>query len=399
MAFPSPTEKQARVLWTSITALSIGILIFLGLVLLWAFGQVLQILASVLVPLAIAGILAYLLDPIVAFFETHHIPRRRSIVLVFLIGLTAVVLLLSTVVPRLVFEAGELIENAPGYSRQLSEKIQQWMNESTVVKKINRLWATPVSIPSPNVDHVGTDTNSVATAGTRATEAHQLTEMVLTWFNKILPELAKGIWSQVRRAASLIGFLVGFFLIPIYVFYFLLEKKGIKQNWSDYLPLRESRLKEEVIFILSSINDCLIVFFRGQVLVALCSGTLLTLGFLFLGLHYALLLGVMAGVLGIIPYLGTIVSLVPALTLAAVQFGDWIHPVMVLLIFGIVNLNESLVVSPRIIGNRVGLHPLAIIIAVMVGTTLLGGILGGILAIPLTAALRSLLHRYVYSKR
>jgi len=132
--------------------------------------------------------------------------------------------------------------------------------------------------------------------------------------------------------------------------------------------------------------------------VALCDGALLTIGFLIIGLNYAFLLGIFAGFLSIVPYLGVLMSLVPALFLAAVQFGDWLHPVLILAIFGLVQLAEGLVISPKIMGDRVGLHPLTIIIAVMVGTTLMGGITGGILAIPLTAALRVLMFRYVWKR-
>ncbi|MEO5802699.1 MAG: AI-2E family transporter, partial [Verrucomicrobiota bacterium] len=78
---------------------------------------------------------------------------------------------------------------------------------------------------------------------------------------------------------------------------------------------------------------------------------------------------------------------------------DWLHPLLVLVIFGAVQLVEGFVISPKIIGDRVGLHPLTIIVAVLVGTTLMGGILGGVLAIPLTAALRTLMFRYVWKKR
>jgi predicted PurR-regulated permease PerM len=100
-----------------------------------------------------------------------------------------------------------------------------------------------------------------------------------------------------------------------------------------------------------------------------------------------------------IPFLGAIVICLTALTLAFVQYGDAAHPLMVLGVFAVVQTLEGLVISPKIMGDRVGLHPLAIIIAVMTGTTLLGGILGGILAIPFAAALRVILFRYVWKKR
>ena len=196
--------------------------------------------------------------------------------------------------------------------------------------------------------------------------------------------------------------LAGLALVPVYVFYFLLEKRSIKRNWTDYLPVRESKVKDEIVFVLHSINDCMIVFFRSQVLVAMCVGTLLTVGFLALGLDYAILLGVMAGLLGIIPYLGVALSIIPAFILSMVQFvpdGDWLKPILILVWFAAVQAMEGFFISPKIIGDRVGLHPLTIIIAIMIGTTLLGGIVGGVLAIPLTAVLRTLMFRYVWVDR
>jgi predicted PurR-regulated permease PerM len=130
----------------------------------------------------------------------------------------------------------------------------------------------------------------------------------------------------------------------------------------------------------------------------MCVGLLTTLGFFLIGLKYALVLGVMTGVLGIIPYLGVMASIIPAIILGIVQFGDW-RVLLVVLVFVIVQAAEGLVISPKIMGDRVRMHPLTIIIAVMVGTTLMGGILGGILAIPLTAVLRTLMFRYVWKRR
>jgi predicted PurR-regulated permease PerM len=93
-----------------------------------------------------------------------------------------------------------------------------------------------------------------------------------------------------------------------------------------------------------------------------------------------------------------VIIFVLAMLIALVQFGDWQHPLLVLTVFAVVQTLEGVVISPRIMKGRVGLHPLTIIIAVMVGTTLLGGVLGGILAIPLTAVLRVLMSRYVWKR-
>ncbi|MHC1767632.1 MAG: AI-2E family transporter [Verrucomicrobiia bacterium] len=199
--------------------------------------------------------------------------------------------------------------------------------------------------------------------------------------------------------ASWFGVLAGLVLIPVYAFYLLLEKRGIERNWTDYLPVANSRLKNEIVFVLGSMNDCLITFFRGQVLVAICDGVLYTIGFFSIGLPYAFLLGAMATILTMVPFLGAIITCITALIIAFVQFGDWLHPALVLGVFAVVQTLEGLVISPKIMGDRVGLHPLTIILAVMIGTTLMGGIVGGILAIPLTAALRAVMFRYIWRVR
>ena len=228
--------------------------------------------------------------------------------------------------------------------------------------------------------------------------ATRISESALSWLGEALPKLGSWLLAQLSHVASWAGMIVGLAMVPVFTFYFLQEKSGIQKGWTNYLPVQESKFKEELVFVLNSINNYLIVFFRGQVLIAFCNAVLLTVGFLTLGLNYAVLLGLVAGALSMVPYLGTIVTIIPTVILAAVQFKDVFHPAMVIVIFAVVNLIEGFVISPKIMGDRVGLHPLTIIVAVLVGTTLLGGILGGILAIPLTAALRVVMFRYVWRK-
>jgi predicted PurR-regulated permease PerM len=219
-----------------------------------------------------------------------------------------------------------------------------------------------------------------------------------SWLAKVLPQAGSWLFGQFGKVAAWFGILAGLALIPIYAFYFLLEKSAIESRWTDYLPVTRSGFKDELVFVLRSINDHLIVFFRSQVLVAICDGILYTVGFLIIGLPYAVLVGAMATVLTMIPFLGAIVTCAAALILAFVQYGDWQHPALVLVVFAIVQTLEGLVISPKIMGDRVGLHPLTIIIAVVIGTSVLGGLLGGILAIPLTAAGKVLMFRYVWQK-
>src|SRR5580698_8369027 len=97
---------------------------------------------------------------------------------------------------------------------------------------------------------------------------------------------------------------IAIIVIPIFVYHFLREKREIKRHWAHYLPIRDSRVKEELVFILSATNQYMIVFFRGQVIVALISGVLYTIGFIAIGLHYPFLLGLAAAILVIIPFVG-----------------------------------------------------------------------------------------------
>jgi predicted PurR-regulated permease PerM len=219
------------------------------------------------------------------------------------------------------------------------------------------------------------------------------------WFAKLLSTVGTWMLSELAKATALVDVVIALILIPIYSFYFLREKRWIRTNWTHYLPVRESQAKQEMIFIIESINQYMIAFFRGQVLVALCSGVLYTIGFIAAGLDYAFLLGFLCMILTMVPFLGPLISFILSMLLTALQFGDWFHPLMIFFIFAVVVSLENFFYSPRIMGNRVGLHPLVIIVAVLIGITLLGGLLGGVLAIPTAAALRVILYRYLWEKR
>ena len=391
MAYPPPTEKQAKILWTSVTALAVGVLLALIALLTLGVGWVVNALSSVLIPLAIAGVIAYLLDPIVNWFQKKHgFKRQNAIILVFCIAVLLVGGVVASVVPSLISQVNELTTEFPKQAKKFQVSVSSIVKTGDPAKPTNTSTNAPAKpvwfeMPREWMKNVGVTNEKVR-------------EFMVDAVAKIS---AWGL-EQLKKVMSLFGFLAGLALVPVYVFYFLLEKRGIKRNWTDYLPVHESRVKEEIVFVLHSINDCLIVFFRGQVLVAMCVGVLLTTGFLVIGLEYAILLGVMAGLLSIIPYLGVALSIIPAFVLSMIQFvpdDGWLKPILVLVVFAAVQTMEGLFISPKIIGDRVGLHPLTIIVAVMVGTTLLGGIMGGVLAIPLTAALRTVMFRYVWKDR
>src|SRR6058998_211754 len=132
MNFPPPSEKQARIVWFSVTTLAIGVLVATLCVFVWGLGEVLHVLSPVLWPLAIAGILSYLLDPVVDFFERKNMPRRRAIIIVF--GLCTVVLvgLLASLVPRVIRESETLIADLPVYSSQVQKDLANWVSQRPI---------------------------------------------------------------------------------------------------------------------------------------------------------------------------------------------------------------------------------------------------------------------------
>jgi predicted PurR-regulated permease PerM len=380
MPLTPPTAQQSRFLWFALTALAVAVVTALIVVAVWGLAKIVDLLSPVLWPLAIAGVVACLLSPVVDFFERRKVPRSHAIVLVFVIAFTAVTVVLANVIPQVINETTQLANKVPEYSQRLQARYNQFLAQPPELLRH--------FLPRPPADAKGpanaTDNSSLGLA--------------TTWLTGRLPGLGTWLLGRAAKVASSLGLLIGMALVPVYAFHFLLEKRRLESHWREYVPLRESSAKHELIFMLEAIGQYLVSFFRGQVLVAVCVSVLYTIGFLSLGLNYSFLLGSVAVFLTMVPFLGAIIVCVTALLLAFVQYTDWQHPALVLAVFTLVQSIEAFFISPKIMGNRVGLHPLFIIIAVMAGTTLLGGLLGGLLAIPLAAALRVMLARYVWAR-
>jgi predicted PurR-regulated permease PerM len=431
MDFPPPSPRQARTIWLALTGLAIAVLVGLAVGLVWGIGQVLQILSPVLWPLAIAGVLSYLLDPVVDWLQARFFSRRTSIIVVFLLALVIIGGLFASVVPRLVTETKQLAERVPAYVERAQVRLQEYIDNppgwAAGLLRIPSETEAPAPAPGRSAsDAEPADTNAVEqadavaqtnviapdaeepgpTPGTAAKSRPTLTESLDRatlqsaggWLATALPKIGSFLLAQAGRVASWGLVIAALALIPIYTYYLLAEKKGIQSKWTNYLPVSDSKFKDEMVFVLSSANDYMIAFFRGQVLVAICDGILYTIGFLIIGLPYAVLLGFISIFLTIIPYLGAIITCAIALLLAFMQHGDWLHPMLVLVVFIIVQGLEGFLIAPQILGDKIGLHPLTIIIVVMAGTTLMGGILGGILAIPMTALAKVVMFRYVWKR-
>lgn len=359
-SFLSPLQR--RIVATGCTALAAVFLAaacYLLFILLREFVSVFQ---AVLLPLAIAAILATLLRPIITFCETRtRLNRTGGILLLFSFVLLALAVLAVYVVPAILDQTGELLRLLPSLSERLLEylkgvapSIWQWLND-------------------------------------------QLGQSPKDYVQNLLQEHSGLIQSTLSKATASTGHLFGFIgglfgtvaaysIVPVYLFFIL---SGDRNVWSDLekqLDFLPQERREDLIFLVKQFSDILIAFFRGQIIIGLLLGLVLAIGFGFIGLKFGIFLGFILGLLNIIPYLGTMLGLITVLPLAYLQEGG--GPVLIglaLLVFIIGQLLTDYVFTPRIMGDKTGMGPMLIIFSVFFWGVALGGILGMILAIPLTA--------------
>ncbi len=371
-----PTPWQQRVMWAALTALSLFAIGWLAVYLLEMVGRVLTYLQPLLVPVAVAAIMAYLLDPVVEWLAGHGIPRTRAVLFVFAIALLSLAGILVWVLPQLYHQSVEVTTHFPEYIEAARVK------GMALAQKYQSRFADKPYI------------QQAIQKGIQETQ---------NWAQNQLPGLPSRTLSfvigSVEGFLGVFGFLLGLIVVPIYLFFFLRDAAMISRRWSDYLPLRNSDFKNEVVSCLTEINRYLIAFFRGQILVTMIDGAILGLVLLWpVGLKFALLIGLMVAILQLIPYMGILISWIPAVLIAIWQFGDWQHPLMVSALFLVVSNLDGFLIAPRIVGDAVGLHPVTVIVSVFLWTLLFGGLLGALLAVPLTATLKVLLKRYVWER-
>lgn len=426
-----PSAFQRNVLWTAITAASITAIGALGIGLIYLGTRVIAFLQPILIPFALAGVLAYLLDPAVKWIERRGLNRQRAVLVVFGIFTLAVGGLGTWVGFQASAQSGKFVDRFGTYSGKARTALVGWVNEIETKYKVTLLPHLPESKSPPAPAQtlpVSADQTLLApeTASTEPAPATEDKEDVGTttddfdfqsfitgdWVRTTLPGLVKNAWTFVKTSVGgfmgIFGFLLSFIIVPLYLFYFLTESAHIKETWSHYLPLRASNFKDEVVDCLTEINGYLIAFFRGQLFVSLINGLATGMGLMILGLDFGLLIGLMLCLFGMIPYLGIVICWIPAIIIASVQgpstfFPDgspwWALPVLVTIIFAVVQQIDGLFITPKIVGESVGLHPMTVIVSVFVWALILGGLLGAILAVPLTASIKVLFQRYVWRAR
>jgi predicted PurR-regulated permease PerM len=201
-----------------------------------------------------------------------------------------------------------------------------------------------------------------------------------------LQAAAERVTQYVVHLSQSFSALMAWAVLPIYLAFFLMARPFQPGQLGEFLPFLKENTRNDVIYLFDQFVSILLTFFRGQIIIALAQGVLFAIGFALVGLPYGAMIGLLLGILNVIPYLGSIAGLAVALPLAYFSDGGGILRItLVLAVFGAVQAIEGYVLTPRIMGERTGLHPALIIFSVFFWGTALGGILGMMLAIPLTA--------------
>jgi predicted PurR-regulated permease PerM len=417
-----PTRFQQKTLWSAATGVSILVLGALLVGLIWLVGYIFGFLQPVLIPLIVAGIIAYVVEPVVSILEKRGMSRLWSVITLFLAILLGITLLVAAVLPGVQRSHGALrdflskspatlttpstaTENssdglAPALARSLhnlrdrnKDGIAGWL--LTEVDEAGK----PLAVPEP--DAAGESDSLDSFAKTRG--GKMIVENVDVIFNTGRTWLTAGS----TKVLGFLGLILGMIMVPVYLFFFLKDSASIRTHWHDYVPLKASRFKTSLVDTLQEINGYLVSFFRGQVIVAAIDGILVGIALTIFGLPYGLLIGVFMAILGVIPYIGNILCLIPACIIGylhaqgSTPFGlsPWAYVGCVVAIFVVVQQINSLVTAPKIVGDSVGLHPLTVIFSMLFWSLVLGGFVGALLAVPMTAAVKVLFRRFIWERQ
>ena len=382
-----PSDFQKAVTWKAITGVSFAIIFLLLISSIFILGKFLNILQLVLVPVAIAAILSYLLSPLVHWIRKkalreHKLSRTRAILLVYsALTIFFTVIALMVIIPAS-SQLNELIQDREKIIENAQKKLSSFSN---VIESFN------ASSDKKTIDSDKTDDGAIN---------NLLWNKLVDWIKN--PETSQKLVGFLGKTANgfvgVLGYALGLILVPVYLFFFLRDSAFIERNWDMIIPLKDSTLKDEIVSVIKEINGYIVAYFRGQVLVSVIDGALTGIILMFLGLDYALVIGVSLAIFGVIPFVGFIITAIPALLIAAGQDGGP-GPLWVLIVFIAVQQFDGFFIQPKIVGESVGLHPLTVIFSVLCWSLLIGGILGALLAVPLTASIKVLFRRYVWENK
>lgn len=328
---------------------------WLMLAALVVFGWLLYLLKPVITPFMVSAMLAYLCDPIVDRLSIK-IPRTTAVILVFSAMFAVLLILVLILVPLLQEQVVMLIQRVPVF---LS-------------------WAHDTLLPSLN-SVLGVDISSIDLAAVRET-------LISNWRN--IGNVAGTVFMQIGNSGQAIMAWIAFLvLIPVVTFYLLRDWNMLLASVRRLIP---SRYADTVIGLTIECDNVLSEFLRGQLLVMLALSLIYSTGLWLAGIEFALLIGMVAGLISFVPYMGSVVGIAIAGVVGFMQYQDLTHLVYILIVFGIAQTLEGMVLSPWLVGDRIGLHPVAVMFALLAGGQLFGFV-GVLLALPVAAVILVLL--------
>ena len=332
------------------------------LAILFGIGLLLYLLGPILTPFAMAALLAYLGDPLVDRLQARGLGRSAAVSIVFAVMTLLLLLMPLILIPLLEAQSSILGEKLPLYIGWVRERLMPFL-----------------------VEHLGVDPELFST--------DQIVAMLKSHWQQAGGIAATVIASVSKSGLAIIGWITNLLLIPVVSFYFLRDWDLMIERVRELLP---RTVEARVVNIARQSDEVLSAFLRGQIAVMLALGLIYSIGLWLAGLKLAFLIGMSAGLLSFVPYLGSILGVGGAVIAALVEHRDLIHVVYVLAVFGVGQTLEGFVLTPWLVGDRIGLHPVAVIFAILAGGQLFGFI-GILLALPVTAVLMVVL-RHVHEQ-
>ncbi len=363
-----------NLLFSLIALLLLGLVIFIFNKISFIFYPIQVLFEVVILPGILAIIGYYLLRPFIRLAEKGgkgKVPRALVILILYVIVIALITLLVLLVYPFLRDQFLNLVQEFPLYFMSLIESIVTYLNNSS----FNELFAKY----DLNYDKVLTDVTT------------DLVDTVKETFTNVASTVASGITGFV---STLTGILLSLVTVPFILFYLLYEGEKLPKFILRIFP---PRMRNEVGQVMKEMDKQVSSYILGQILVSICIGIMMTIGFLIIGLDYAFLLGILAMITSVVPYLGPAIAITPAVVIAIVTSPFML--VKLIIVWTIVQLVEGKFITPNIMGKSLSVHPITIIFVLLTAGSLFG-VAGVILGIPGYALLKVLVtHFYVIFKK
>lgn len=326
-------------------------------------GWLVWLLGPVLTPFFISVLIAYMVNPIVGWLEDKKMRRDLAVSLVFGLAFLLIVIVLLIVIPILVREVAAFLGRLPIYLDAFQQRLLPWIEAQLGVE---------INLQSFDVERART--------------------LIQDYFSNIAGAAGNVLSVMTQSGGRFLVWISSMILVPLVTFYLLRDWRLLMDTLRDILP---RNIEPTVVQLTEDCDEALGGFLRGQVMVMISLGLIYAIGLWIVGLNNAIAIGMIAGLVSFVPYLGAIIGVLLAGTTAAIQDLSFLFLLSVGIVFVVGQLIESFVLTPKLVGDRIGLHPVLVIFAVMAGGQLFG-FAGVLLALPAAAA-GTVIVRFAYN--